>query len=278
MNYHDHPAISASKLKKIITGTPLDYWAAYEDPQRTPVLPTEAMQQGSLVDALLTQPKRFDDLYEVAPNVDRRTKAGKEQWKESQLKARARGAQVVSAPWVFNAKSIANTLKTSPQVEDYLDGDGQHPHYWHDSEFDIDCRYLPDIENPETGLLCDLKKTKCASPRQFQAQAYSLGYDIQLAHYAEGFKDKHGSYPKTLAFIAYEWNWPFNHSVLVASESFIEMGRRRREEAICLIKECRGLNEWPSHGVGTIDPPRWDRSTDLANSTNADDLDLEGLE
>ena len=38
------------------------------------------------------------------------------------------------------------------------------------------------------------------------------------------------------------------------------------------------INEWPSWGVHTMDPPRWARADDPANETDAEELELEGLE
>jgi hypothetical protein len=276
-SYHDHPAISASKLKKIACGTDIDYWAAYEDPNRMPMVPSDAMRQGSLVDCLITEPQNFDRKYVVAPKCDRRTKAGKETWAEAQDLARSRCADLIPEDWHHTAKLIADNLVNGPITSKYLQGKGQEPHFWHDKDHDIECRYLPDMEDPSEGLLLDLKKSRSANPAHFSRQAYSLGYDIQVAHYAEGYKDRYGEYPKQIVLLAYEWAWPFNWSLNVVSEELLEEGRRRREEAICRIKECRGINEWSSWGVHTMEAPRWIKVDDPANDTDVSDLELEGL-
>ena len=72
MNYHDRPEYSASMLKKYCCGTAVDFWAAYQDPDRMPMVPSDAMRQGSLVDCLITEPEKFSRKYIVAPIVDRR--------------------------------------------------------------------------------------------------------------------------------------------------------------------------------------------------------------
>ena len=277
MNYHERPELSASMLKKLACSTALEFWAAYEDPNRMPMQPTDAMRQGSLVDCLITEPHNFERKYIVAPKCDRRTKVGKELWKEAQVKAAANCAELIAEDWYFNAKLIVNRLKDDPIASMYLDGKGQEPYFWHDDSFDVDCRYMPDIENSDTGMLVDLKKTRSANPSHFARQAYSLGYDLQIAHYAEGFKDRHGEYPELMAFLAYEWQWPHNFSVMKVSLEFLEQGRRRREEAIELYKECRGTGEWPSYGVHQIDPPKWIDVEDPASDSDVSDLELEGL-
>ena len=126
MNYHDRPEYSASMLKKYACGTAVDYWAAYEDPDRMPMVPSDAMRQG--------------------PIVDRRTKVGKEQWAETQEIARTKGAEAITAEWHHTAQLIVSKLKNDPIASEFLQGSGQVPHFWHDAENDVECRYLPDLE------------------------------------------------------------------------------------------------------------------------------------
>jgi exodeoxyribonuclease VIII len=263
LNYHDHPAVSASKLKKIACGTPLDYWAAYEDPDRTPIQPTDAMKQGSLVDCLITEPHNFHRKYVIAPNVDRRTKAGKQEWSEAADLARVNCSTLIPFDWHHTASMIVERLKADPVASEYLHGQGQNPHFWHDRDFGLDCRYLPDIEQPEEGMLIDLKKTRSANPKHFERQAYSLGYDIQVAHYAEGFLSRHGKYPSGIVLFAYE--------------DLLEEGRRRRDEAMATINECLTSNSWPSWGVNEMNAPKWVKIEDPANDTDVSDLELEGI-
>ena len=276
-DYHSHPALSASKLKTIISGTPRDYWAKHVDPDRKPFLPTDAMRQGSLVDCLITEPHEYSTRYLVAPQCDRRTKEGKAIWSEFQ--AEAEGREVITRDWEDNALKIVEALMRDPDAAPLLrDGQGQEPHFWHDATMDADCRYKPDIEHPDRGILVDLKKSRSANPRMFAAQSYSLAYDLQIAHYSTGWADRYGAPPEQCILIAYEWQWPHNISVNVLSPDLIEEGHRRREEAIVAVKRFMELEQWPSWGTVEMDVPRWAHADDPANATDADDLELEGLE
>lgn len=263
-------------LKKMATGTCLDYWSAFVDPNRKPVEPTTAMLQGSIVDCKITEPEKFDDRYVVAPKGDKRKKAIKEAWEEAELIAQQKSARVIDADTNNTADQICAALRGDSFISFHLRKTGQSPHFWKDAEHQMDCRYMPDIEDPESGLLLDLKKARSANPSLFTSQAYSLGYDIQMAHYAEGYKDRYGEYPKKIVLLAYEWAYPYNASFNVVTDEFLDEGRRRRNDAMVDIFECTGINEWPSYGLHYIKPPGWIKS-DLANSTSADDLELEGL-
>ncbi len=277
LDYHSHPALSASKLKTIISGTPRDYWAKHVDPDRKPFLPTDAMRQGSLVDCLITEPREYSTRYLVAPQCDRRTKEGKAIWSEFQ--AEAAGREVITRDWEDNALRIVEALMRDSDAAPLLrDGQGQDPHFWYDAEMGIDCRYKPDVEHPDRGILVDLKKSRTANPRMFAAQSYSLAYDLQMAHYSAGWADRYGEAPHTHILIAYEWQWPHNISVNALSPGLIEEGHRRREEAIVAVKRFMELDQWPSWGTVEMDVPRWAHADDPANATDADDLELEGLE
>jgi exodeoxyribonuclease VIII len=278
MNYHEHPALSASKLKTLVLGTPRDYWARYLDPDRQAFKPSDAMRQGSLVDAMLTQTAEMPLLYVVAPDCDRRTKAGKEIWAEAQDRAVETGGEVISREWYENGQRIADMLSRDGITKESLDGSGQNPHFWNDAEFGTSCRYMPDCEIPSNGLLVDLKKSRSPEPRAFQRQAYALGYDIQMAHYSEGYRDRYGEYPERCVLLAYQWDWPHNYSVNVLTADMLEEGRRRREEGMAVLRECYERDTWPSWGVVDMDAPRWLNVDDPANKTDADNLELEGLE
>jgi len=99
-----------------------------------------------------------------------------------------------------------------------------------------------------------------------------------MAHYSLGFESRYGKLPEQVALIAYEWQWPHNISINILSEDLIEEGHRRREEAIVTLKRCQESGVWPSWGSVQMDVPRWAHADDPANATDADDLELEGLE
>lgn len=277
MNYHNRPELSSSMLKKYANGTPLDFWAAYEDPNRMPFQPTDAMRQGSLTDCLITEPGAVSSKYLVAPKCDRRTTAGKAEWADAQELARSRCAELIPSDWMHTAQMIASKLQCDPVASEYLQGQGQVPHFWRDADNEVDCRYLPDLEDPENGLLVDLKKTKSANPRLFARQSYALGYDIQVSHYQEGYKDRYGEYPEKIVMLAYEWVFPFNFSINIITPELLEVGRQRRLDAIEGIQACRGTNEWPSWGVSEMKAPSWAKVDDPANSSDISDLQLEGI-
>lgn len=251
-SYHDHPAASASRLKAALTLTGRGYWARYEDPNRAPFVRTDAMRQGSLVDLLLTRSDQFDQVYVVAG--DGRTKEGK----AIRAAALEQGLEPISADWLENASRIRDTLLSDPHAGPILRDSmatSQQPHFWTDAQ-GRECRYLPDVETSAGGLW-DLKKARSASRRAVINQSYQLAYDLQMAHYAVGFTDRHGAAPTVAGLICYEWDHPHDCAVLEATPELLAMGRERREVAFARIAEWRDAGDWRSYGRSTWEPPAW---------------------
>lgn len=288
-DYHSHPALSATKLKTMATGTARRYYAKHESPDAKPFIATEAMRQGSLVDCLITQPDDFGLLYVQLP-VDAPKRPTKTQLNAAKPSAAtldaiafwqmfdqaAEGREPITKDWLDNAWRIVETLHLDPVIGPVLCETriSQVPHFWMDAAHGVECRYKPDCENDS---LFDLKKAATASPRGFASQAYKLGYDIQLAHYAEGFADKNGKRPERCGFLVYEWQEPYDCSLVVVDDDYMAMGAERRAEAIERILECRASGVWPSHGEVTMGPPSYATLSAADDDSDLSELQLEGL-
>lgn len=290
--YHAHPALGSTSIKTMATGTPRGYWAKHVDPNREPFIQTDAMRQGSLVDCLITCPDEFDEKYVIMPldapkrptatqvNAKRPSESTIEAiqfWHDFEAEIGAR--DVITLEWFNNAERIVDVLSKDATIGPILamERQSQVPHFWTDPVHGVQCKYKPDLE-PEDGSLIDLKKGASANPRWFSKQAYQLGYDVQGAHYGNGFADLHGKEPTRTAFIVYEWKWPHESALIVATEDDLAVGHDRRNEAIELILKCQAEGNWPSHGEALLNLPYYAQGAAADDDTNLDDLGLEGLE
>lgn len=290
--YHAHPALGSTSIKTMATGTPRAYWAKHVDPRRDPFVPTDAMRQGSLVDCLITCPEEFDEKYVLMP-VDapkRPTSTQINAKKPSELTIEAiqfwhdfdaeiGEREVISLEWFNNAARITEVLAADAAIGPILamERQSQVPHFWVDPVHGLQCKYKPDLE-PEDGSLLDLKKGASANPRWFSKQAYQLGYDVQIDHYGKGFEDQHGKPPTRYGFIVYEWKWPHECALVIATEDDLAVGHDRRNKALDLIVKCQATNNWPSYGEAELNLPFYAQGAAADDDTNLDDLGLEGLE
>lgn len=264
--YHQSSAISSTFLKAGYKGPMSTFFKNYVAFDRVPFVPTEAMRQGSFVDALCTQPS-IDPFYKLLPDdmprrptakqlTDGKFSAGgtkahsawvdynknEKRWQD--FESDLNGREVVPFAWILYGYRIRKILLNEPIGLDWPWNAGQTPHYWTDPVLGP-CRYMPDLEDEHR--LIDLKKTRNAAPHAFDAQAGDLAYEIQLAHYCEGYRDKRGYYPKEVWIVSYEWENPERYCFRPCPDSYLETGRRRRLEAFQTITRCKETNSWPSY-------------------------------
>jgi hypothetical protein len=290
--YFAHPALGSTSIKTMATSTPRAYWAKHVDPDREPFVPTDAMRQGSLVDCLITCPEEFDEKYVLtpvdAPKRPTSTQLTAKKPSEATIEAiqfwhdfdaEIGDREVISLDWLRNAERIVDVLSKDAKIGPILkmERQSQVPHFWIDPVHGLQCKYKPDLE-PEDGSLLDLKKGASANPRWFSKQAYSLGYDVQIDHYGKGYEDQHGKPPTRHGFIVYEWKWPHESALVIATEDDLAVGHDRRNEALNLIVKCQADNDWPSYGEAELNLPYYAQGAAADDDTNLDDLGLEGLE
>lgn len=250
--YHRHPAWSPTALKAAATGTMAAWWHKFQP--GAPVFdPSPDMIKGDLVDALLLPPRSLSGRFAVYDTIARSKADGKRNVQEAQ----EAGVTPVTTEMFDHANRICDVLRADPIIGEILaaidDAHSQQPHFW-DDVAGRPCRCLPDIVTRD-GRLFDLKKTRSAVPRRFYWQAKDLAYDLQMAHLAIGHESRHGAPPAMVGIIAFEWDEPFDRSVLILDEQDLATGRERREEAFRRIAECQAAGEWPSHGLQPFRPP-----------------------
>ena len=83
--------MSASQLKAFLSHSPKAFQYFLDNPKPATIY----MQQGELVDHLITRPDTFDDNYVVSPKLNKRTKAGKQEWEALEELAKSKGARVI---------------------------------------------------------------------------------------------------------------------------------------------------------------------------------------
>lgn len=248
MDYHqDVERISKSGLD-LINKSPLHYWDRYLNPE-TEEKKTPALIMGSAVHTRILEPAEFGKQYITAPQVDRRTKAGKENWNkfiedhpnheiltaEQHLLIEKIHSQVYKHE---QAKMLLSKLTEVEQV--YIDGDRK-------------CK--PDGFT-SINICIDLKTTDDASPRAFGRSAYKYRYDVQAAWYSDILKANDKQVDGFL-FIAVEKTPPYAVACYVIEDDDMEIGRHKYTENYNTWKECKEKNIWPGFGLSKLELPNY---------------------
>lgn len=254
--YHRGPGVSKSGVMKLAR-SPLHYFADRYSPSKEP---TPAMVMGSLTHTLSLEPHKLDAEYIVAPDISRRSNAGKDAWNEFQKQAE--GKQIISQEQLNEARKIASAVKTHPFAGPALSGGfAEHSYYWIDELSGVLAKCRPDyVKNLKSGVvLLDLKTTDDASVESFAKTCSSFGYHVSAAMSMDGYEAVTGIRPLAYKFIVVERSAPYGIAIYEMETRAIAKGREIYQDALCTYRECQSSGDWRGYPVNTqiIDLPAW---------------------
>ena len=219
----------------------------------TPSVSTPAQQLGTLVHTAVLEPRAYRNRYVVAPDIDRRTKAGKDAW--SMFSEANSDKEIVTQAQDQIAWSIVDALSQMPEYRSLIySGEAQWVEVSRQQE-DADTGLMKkgraDILRSD-GVVIDLKTAADASPGAFSRSAASWGYHIQGAYYCDLFG------ADRFAFIAVETKPPYCAGIYWLDEASLELGRQQYRQALAGIARCKHEDQWPiGYGEQEISLPNW---------------------
>lgn len=255
--YHSKPGLSKTKLWCLYKETP----AKFKWLQEHPSPPTDAMMFGSALHKYVLEPDGFFDEYAVAPQVDRRTKAGKEAMLEFQESAQ--GKDIVSADDMVLIGEMTAAIRENPRADFLLRGEVETSYYWQDEMTGLDCQARPDCLKiiGDKGIIVDLKTCRRADTDSMVRQAYDLGYDMQAFMFREAVEKERGI-KCDFIFACIEKEPPYLINILQADDLMFQSGEDRFREAIGIYKSCSDSGNWYGYEgafgmVNTLGLPKW---------------------
>ena len=236
--YRQSPAISRSELFKI-SESPEKFKYYQEDPEE----PTPALVFGQLFHARALTPETVWEQFAVMPNVDKRTKVGKEAF--SVFEAQAKCKTIVSVDMVDQAMFMCEALNRNEFVKKLLKGEKEKPFFWVDDMTNEQCKCRVDClsEVGDNLIIVDLKSTDNAETEAFMRSAIKYGYDLHSAMYSEGVKVNTGKEP-LFVFIVIEKKPPYAINILQSDKLFIRRGYDIFRELIGIYHECKTTDNW----------------------------------
>ena len=244
-DYAAIPAISISRLKEL-RKSPLHYQHALKHPKES-----AALTLGTAAHTATLEPERFAADYaawgEKTESGRARPRNGKD-W--DAFKLEHSGRTIITADEYATAVSIQQAVRNDPIARVYLEGlgDPEVTMQWNDGTFDCKGRADWWAKFDARDVLVGLKTTRDIGERPFKAQAARLGYHMQWAHYADGWKSITGSEPIMIEIVV-ESAAPH---VVVCYEIPAEVLNRGRDEVAELklvLAECEASGRWPGPGT-----------------------------
>lgn len=209
-DYHAAPGISSSQLK-LLEESPLHLHHAHLFKFEQ----NESMAFGTLVHSMTLEPDTIDDVYIVKPNVDGRTKDGRDAL--ALFEARAFSKTPVSDS--DYRKAMAMAKNTQAIAGGLLIGNPEHSFFVEENGLTLKCR--PDLFNPETGLVIDLKTTSDITETGLRKSMSAYRYDRQAAFYLKVLRLA-GHHPRQFIFIFVSSTAPYLVKVRELSPGVLE--------------------------------------------------------
>lgn len=257
--YRAHSGLSSTDIKRMAQSM-AHYKYFHDNPENKD---TPALQFGRAYHKYCLEPYDFYNEFAVAPNVNRRTKAGKEEWEE--FVEENKGKEVISEEMYETIDAMRNALYATPFAKKLIYGEHEKSFFWTDEESGFECKCRPDSFGKVGGqpICVDLKTCQCAETEKFMRDAVKLGYDIQASHYCAGLKANTGL-DFEFVFIAQEKNPPYCVNILQADEFFMRSGNEVRASLLETYKECLEKNDFPAYmgfkddiKISSLGLPEW---------------------
>lgn len=242
MNYDTIPAVRRSELWEI-RKSPAHYQYLVSHPQEE----TQALIFGRAAHKFILELETFGDEYAIAPTVDRRTKAGKEEY--AAFLAESEGKTPISRQDMDVIHEMDEAIKRHPVACALLKtGEHEVPIEWTDGITDEPCKCRPDVMTEWDGekYIVDYKTTTSCENGAFERACKYYGYKLQAAMYTEGvFCNTFET--RKFAFVAQEKNPPYAVRVYFCDPGFVDDGMTIFRELIGIYHKCRISGMWPGY-------------------------------
>lgn len=235
-----------------------DLWRMEESPEKFryfldhSVEQTPALAFGSACHMRVLEPEEFKKNYVTAPTVDRRTKAGREEWDKFQEENA--GKTLMSAEDMNTLDEMTAALKECELANEVMfdvPGQVEVPLFWKDPETGEQCKAKCDrVMRTGDGkyVIIDYKTTTCAETEKFNREIFRYGYHFQAGFYTEGLKAALNlDYTPGFMFVAQEKKAPYAVNVIEVSADVLKVGTAKFHELLERYHECKEVDIWPGY-------------------------------
>ena len=251
VEYHSHPALSASLAKLIVQRSPLHAWTAsralnpdFEEEHK------DEFDLGHVVHSLVLEGD--ESKLVIVEKDDWRTKEAR----EAKLAARETGKTPILARKMPQVRAVVQAVKdciAGSELAGIFEGAHiEQPIMWQEGA--IACRCKPDLLSADRAIVLDLKTTTNAEPNAFIRQITALGYDIQNDFYLRGTKAKH------FIFLPVETEPPYATSLVALGPQMLEIASKKVDFALSIWDACMRSGKWSgySNQIHYAEPNAWE--------------------
>jgi hypothetical protein len=241
--------LSFSSLKEFAKSP--KHYMDYISRPKTP--PTDAMKLGSAVHCMILTPELFNDQFSVAPEINKRTNAGKEEW--ALFASQNEGKDILSNDDYEHARRLSDGVLANPYVRNLLNHCYAFEEEWGAEINDLPFKGFYDAVADD--YVIEIKTISDGNPKSVMSDFYKRKYHMQAALYSTA------SLGKDVYYIVVETSAPYINYVALADKSYIEKGAQDFGYYSRKFMNCMYSNKWNEgydfyHEDGVIIKLPWD--------------------
>lgn len=238
--YNQAPGVRRSDLWRMHESPEKYKWFLEHPPESTPTLTF-----GAAAHKMLLEPDGFNDEFAILPNVDRRTKAGKEAY-EAFLTDKSEKTVITQDDY---ATIVAMTEKANsiPYVHELLKGEHEKSFFWDDPDTGERCKVRADIITAMDGkvTIADYKTAANAKTEIFNNDIFRYGYHLQAYMYTEAvMQSMHLTERPDFLFVVQEKKAPYAVNLVQVTEDVMLAGMDTFRELIGTLHQCKETGFW----------------------------------
>jgi hypothetical protein len=235
--YRAFPALNQSAAKVLVGNSPAHYQAYIRMPQEE----TKALRFGTFVHSAILEPHTLDDLYATAPDCDKRTKQGKEDW--AAFATANAGKTILDAEESAVGHLVASHARLALKAQGVV-FDATEVMY------QVDYNGVPlkaAIDGVAGDYLWDIKTTDDASAAGMLKSIRNYRYNLQAYWYRLVYELATGRRPLGFRFLFVEKEPPFATAVCEIGPDLMSWAVADFEKAVTLYKACTESGVWPAY-------------------------------
>lgn len=239
-DYADMPGIRRSDLW-LINKSPKHFMYQKVKKKTT----SKALQFGAAAHKYILEPDTFEEDVAITPDVDRRTKKGREVWDEFLQECELLDKIVITPEEFEQIWTMAREVRRNPLANQLLTGKHEQAYYWTDDLTREKCKCKVDCITEYGGkpYIVDYKTTDSCEDGHFERTARKYGYQFQAGMYCEGLfqntLEEHG-----FAFVAQEKTAPYAVRIYICDPEWIKRGYDKFRELIGIYHNCMETGNW----------------------------------
>lgn len=250
-DYHDSSAISRSQLMEL-KKSPAHFIYKVNNPDYNE---TADFRIGKAIHCLLLENEYFLDRFIKEPEVNKRTKAAKQELEDFYKKHKEK---CIMTPNEYNkAYDLYEAVKHNEQIKIMLAGNRQESSiFWTDAETGIQFKARPD--SWADTYMVDIKTTKNAEHYAFSRTCLDYGYYCQAGMCFEAAKAAKRPI-QTFVFVCIEKEPPYAQAIYMIENDTLDFCVEIFNKYKHILKKCYDHNNWQSYPTQFLNIPEWQK-------------------